>query len=52
MKTIQSLSRYIGGTSRHQIQFASLDDFIAADNPVRIHDAFIEKFTLWLVFNQ
>ena len=36
MKTIQ-------GTSRQQMQFASLDDFIAADNAVRIIDAFVEK---------
>ena len=31
------------GTSRHQMQFTSLDDFIAADNPVRIIDVFVEK---------
>jgi transposase len=31
------------GTSRQQMQFSSLDDFIAADNPVRIIDAFVEK---------
>ena len=36
MKTIQ-------GTSRHQMQFANLDDLIAANNPVRIIDAFVEK---------
>jgi transposase len=36
MKTIK-------GTSRHQVQFSSLDDLIAADNPVRILDAFVEK---------
>ena len=29
--------------SCHQMQFASLDDFIAADNPVRIIDVFVEK---------
>jgi transposase len=39
MKTIQ-------GTSRQQMQFISLDDFIAADNPVRILDAFVEKLDL------
>jgi transposase len=43
MKTIQSLPRYIGGTSRHQMQFSSLDNMIAADNTVRILDAFVEK---------
>ena len=25
------------------MQFASLDDFVAADNPVRIIDVFVEK---------
>ena len=35
--------RIIQGTSRHQMQFSSLDNFIAADNPVRIVDAFVEK---------
>ncbi|MGB3074985.1 MAG: IS1182 family transposase [Chitinophagales bacterium] len=39
MKTIR-------GTSRQQMQFTSLDDFIAADNPVRIIDAFVEKLDL------
>jgi transposase len=36
MKTIQ-------GISRQQIQFTSLDDLVAADNPVRILDAFVER---------
>ena len=35
--------KIIQGISRHQMQFASLDDFIAADNPVRIIDVFVEK---------
>ena len=35
--------RIIQGTSRHQMQFGSLDNFIAADNPIRIVDAFVEK---------
>jgi transposase len=34
------------GTSRNQIQFISLDDQIATDNPVRIIDAFVEKLDL------
>ena len=34
------------GTSRYQIQFSSLDNFIAADNAVRIVDAFVEKLDL------
>src|SRR5260370_2900282 len=39
MKTIQ-------GTSRQQMQFTSLDEQVAANNPVRILDAFVEKFDL------
>ena len=39
MKTIQ-------GTSRHQMQFSSLDNLITADNAVRIIDAFVEKLDL------
>ena len=35
--------KIIQGISRHQMQFASLDDFVADDNPVRIIDAFVEK---------
>jgi transposase len=38
--------KIIQGASRHQIQFSSLDDPIAAGNPVRIVDAFIEKLGL------
>jgi transposase len=39
MKTIQ-------GTSRHQMQFTSLNDLVAADNSVRIIDAFVEKLDI------
>lgn len=35
--------KIIKGTSRHQMQFSSLDSLVAADNPVRILDAFVEK---------
>jgi transposase len=38
--------KIITGTSRQQIQFSSLDDQIATDNPVRILDAFVEKLDL------
>jgi transposase len=38
--------KMIKGTSRGQIQFSSLDDLIAAGNPVRILDAFVEKLDL------
>ena len=34
------------GIPRHQMQFTSLDDFIAGDNPVQIIDAFVEKLDL------
>ena len=39
MKTIQ-------GVSRHQVQFSSLDELVAAENPVRILDAFVEKLDI------
>jgi transposase len=39
MKTIQ-------GISLQQIQFTSLDDLVAADNPVRILDAFVGRLDL------
>lgn len=35
--------RIIQGSSRQQMQFGSLDEQIAADNPVRIIEAFVEK---------
>lgn len=35
--------KIINGTPRHQVQFSSLDSQVAADNPVRIIDAFVEK---------
>jgi len=38
--------KIIEGTSRHQMQFISLDEQIATDNPVRIVDAFVEKLEL------
>ena len=38
--------KIIQGISRQQMQFSSLDDQIAADNPVRILDAFVEKLDL------
>ena len=34
------------GTPRHQMQFISLEDGVAADNPVRIVDAFVEKLDI------
>ena len=37
---------YITGTSRHQTYFATLDDQVCADNPVRLIDAFIDKLEL------
>jgi transposase len=38
--------KIIQGISRHQMQFGSLEDLIAADNPVRILDAFVDKLDL------
>ena len=38
--------KIIQGTSRHQMQFSSLDNLIASDNPVRIIDVFVEKLEL------
>ena len=40
MKIIQSISR-------HQIQFSSLEEQVAADNAIRILDAFVEKLDLY-----
>lgn len=34
------------GTSRHQTYFATLDDQVTADNPVRLIDAFVDKLQL------
>lgn len=38
--------KIIKGNSRHQMQFSSLDDLIAANNAVRILDVFVEKLDL------
>ncbi len=38
--------QFIQGTSRHQTYFATLDDQVATDNPVRLIDAFIDKLDL------
>lgn len=38
--------KIIQGTSRQQMQFTSLNDHIAAANPVRIIDAFVEKLDI------
>ncbi len=38
--------QFIEGTSRQQTYFATLDDQVSADNPVRLMDAFIEKLEL------
>jgi transposase len=38
--------KIIQGKSRQQMQFTSLDDIIAADNSVRILDAFVERLDL------
>jgi transposase len=38
--------KIIHGISRQQMQFTSLDDLVAADNPVRILDAFVDKLNI------
>ena len=38
--------QYIQGNNRHQTYFASLEDQVLADNPVRLIDAFIDKLDL------
>ena len=38
--------QFIQGSSRHQTYFATLEDQVAADNPVRLIDAFIDKLDL------
>jgi transposase len=35
--------QYIQGNNRHQSYFATLEDQVAADNPVRLIDAFVDK---------
>lgn len=46
MQFIQSQPRYIGGQPRQQTYFATLEDQVSADNPVRLIDAFIDKLDL------
>ena len=38
--------QFIQGQSRQQTYFATLEDHVAADNPVRLMDAFIDKLDL------
>ena len=38
--------QFIQGSSRHQSYFATLEDQVSADNPVRLIDAFIDKLEL------
>ncbi|MGI8580859.1 MAG: transposase [Chitinophagaceae bacterium] len=38
--------QFIQGISRHQTYFATPDDHVSADNPVRLIDAFIDKLDL------
>ena len=37
---------FVPETSRHQTDFATLHDQVAADNPVRLVDAFVDKLQL------
>jgi transposase len=36
----------VGGNNRHQTYFSSLEEQVAADNPVRLMDAFVAKLEL------
>ena len=38
--------QFITGNNRHQSYFSTLEDQVAADNPVRLIDAFIDKLNL------
>ncbi|WP_153800817.1 transposase [Foetidibacter luteolus] len=38
--------QFIQGTNRHQTYFATLDDQLSPDNPVRLIDAFVDKLEL------
>ena len=38
--------QHIQGISRNQLQVSSLEDTIAADNPVRFIDAFVNSIDL------
>ena len=38
--------QFIKGSNRHQSYFATLEDQVAAENPVRLIDAFIDKLDL------
>ncbi len=38
--------QFITGNNRHQSYFSTLEDQVAADNPVRLMDAFIDKLDL------
>ena len=38
--------QFIQGQPRHQTFFSTLEDQVAADNPVRLIDAFIDKLEL------
>ena len=38
--------QFIQGQPRHQTYFATLEDQVGTDNPVRLMDAFIEKLDL------
>ncbi|QEC68963.1 hypothetical protein FRZ67_17215 [Panacibacter ginsenosidivorans] len=38
--------QFIQGSSRNQTCFATMEDHVAADNPVRLMDAFVDKLDL------
>jgi hypothetical protein len=38
--------KIIKGINRHQMQFKSLDEQVAVDNPVRFLDAFVDRLDM------
>ncbi|QEC69146.1 hypothetical protein FRZ67_18175 [Panacibacter ginsenosidivorans] len=38
--------QFIQGSSRNQTCFATMEDHVAADDPVRLMDAFVDKLDL------
>ena len=43
---VKEAMQFIQGNNRNQTYFATLEDQVAADNPVRLMDAFIDKLDL------
>jgi transposase len=46
MNALHYTMQFITGSNRHQTFFSTLEDQVAADNPVRLIDAFVDKLEL------